>query len=350
MAEGIAFLIVRIRGNFQGKMMLLVKSPKTVAILVLSALFALSAISKVSAQQKPFAEWLMDFRNEAAGNGIRDEILSSALDNIKPIPRVIELDRKQPEFSLTFRQYMDRVVPNSRVQKGRKRLAENKALLEEVGEKFGVQPRFIVAFWGIETDFGRVTGGFKLIPALATLAHDGRRSKYFRKELMNALKILNGNHIKAKDMVGSWAGAMGQCQFMPSSFLNFAIDYNGDGRKDIWSTREDVFGSAANYLSRSGWKADQTWGRAVKLPEGFDSDLANLKVRKSISEWQEMGIRRIDGSDLPTRDLKASIVYTEGAGSSAYMVYNNYRTILKWNRSTYFAVAVGTLADKIGGL
>ncbi len=328
---------------------MLIKHLKTVALLSVSAIFCLSAANPADAGQKPFAEWLVDLRAEASNKGIREEILSSALDNIKPVPRVIELDRKQPEFTLTFRQYMDRVVPNSRVQKGRKKLAENRALLEEVGKRFGVQPRFIVAFWGIETDFGRVTGGFKLIPALATLAHDGRRSKYFRKELLNALKILNADHIKAKDMVGSWAGAMGQCQFMPSSFLNFAIDYNGDGRKDIWSTREDVFGSAANYLSRSGWKADQTWGRSVALPEGFDSNLANLKVRKSISDWQGLGVRRSDGSDLPTRDLVASIVFTKGEGSAAYMIYDNYRTILKWNRSTYFAVAVGTLADKIGG-
>lgn len=295
-----------------------------------------------------FKTWLEALRAEASGNGIREEILKSALDGVEQIPRVIELDRKQPEFSLTFAQYMQRVVPDSRVRKGRKKLAENKALLEEVGKKFGVQPRFIVAFWGIETDFGRVTGGFKLIPALVTLAHDGRRSTYFRKELMNALKILNGNHIKAQDMVGSWAGAMGQCQFMPSSFLNFAIDYDGDGRKDIWTTKADVFGSAANYLARSGWKGDQTWGRAVTLPGGFDPELAGLKVIKSIQDWEALGVRNADGGDLPKRSLQASIVFTEGPGSTAYLVYNNYRTILKWNRSTYFAVAVGTLADRIG--
>ena len=212
------------------------KTLKSAAGVLAAALFYLTAVghafahetaddpSKAPVDPVAFKKWLVELRAEASGNGIREEILASALDGVKQIPRVIELDRKQPEFSLTFAQYMTRVVPNSRVQKGRKKLAENKALLEEVGKKFGVQPRFIVAFWGIETDFGRVTGGFKLIPALATLAHDGRRSKYFRKELMNALKILNGDHIKAKDMVGSWAGAMGQCQFMPSSFLNFAID------------------------------------------------------------------------------------------------------------------------------
>jgi len=298
---------------------------------------------------EPFGQWLKEFKTEASAAGIRPEILNEAFSNIVTIPRVIELDRKQPEFTLTFDQYLTRVVPGSRVKKGRQKLEENRAILEAVGAKYGVQPKYIVAFWGVETDFGRVTGGFKLIPALATLAHDGRRSAYFRKELLNALKILNQGHIKAKDMVGSWAGAMGQCQFMPSSFLNFAVDHDGDGRKDIWTTKADVFASAANYLSRSGWKGDQIWGRAVTLPSGFDIALADLKIRKSISEWQELGVRRDDGSNLPTRDLQASIRLVDGPGSPAYMVYNNFNTIMKWNRSTYFAVAVGTLAEKIGG-
>ncbi len=328
--------------------MLFVKSFANRLFLLALALFLFVPLNQVEATEQPFSEWLKKLYVEASNKGIRKDILASALDGVKLIPRVVELDRKQPEFSLTFRQYMDRVVPNSRVKRGRKKLAENKVLLEEVGVKFGVQPSFIVALWGIETDFGRVTGGFKLIPALVTMAYDGRRSKYFRKELINALKILNGNHIKVNDMVGSWAGAMGQCQFMPSSFLNYAIDYDGDGRKDIWSTKADVFGSAANYLSNSGWKGGQTWGRAVTLPQDFKRDLANLKVKKTINEWQAIGVRRSNGSDLPMRDLDASIVYTEGAGSAAYMVYDNYRTILKWNRSTYFAVAVGTLADRIG--
>ena len=302
-----------------------------------------------SAQSVPFAEWLDGFKREATERGIKASTLEAAFARIKPIPRVIELDRKQPEFSLTFRQYMDRVVPAARVAKGRKKLAENRAQLEKIGNQYGVQPNFLVAFWGIETDFGRVTGGFSVVPALATLAHDGRRSAYFRKELLNSLKILDEGHITAKNMVGSWAGAMGQCQFMPSSFLNFAVDQNGDGRKDIWTTKADVFGSAANYLSGSGWKYDQTWGRAIRLPKNFDAKLASLKIKKRLSEWQRLGVRRIDGSDLPTRDLSASIVFTEGPGSEAYVVYDNYRAILKWNRSTFFAVAVGSLADRLKG-
>ena len=297
----------------------------------------------------PFQKWVEELHREAAAQGIRPSTLKSALGALKLLPRVVELDRKQPEFTLTFRQYMDRVVPAARVEKGRRLLRENRALLDEVGAKFGVQPRFVVAFWGIESDFGRLTGGFPVIHALATLAYDGRRSTYFRGELINALKILDGGHIDLAKMSGSWAGAMGQSQFMPSSFLAYAVDYDGDGRKDIWTTKADVFASAANYLASVGWKGDQTWGRPVKLPEGFDAGLVGLKVRKRLGEWQGLGVRRADGGDLPKRDLMASVVLAEGPGSPAFLAYGNYHAILKWNRSTFFALAVGSLAERIGG-
>ncbi|MFP6728025.1 MAG: lytic murein transglycosylase [Alphaproteobacteria bacterium] len=313
------------------------------------ALISVLLLSAVPGSAEDFQIWLGKLRVEAEGKGISQSVLDEALAGIQPIPRVIELDRRQPEFTLTFTQYRDRVVPQSRIKKGRVKYQENRDLLEEIGGKIGVQPRFIVALWGIETDFGRVTGGFKVIPALATLAHDGRRSAYFRKELLNALQILHEGHIAPKEMMGSWAGAMGQSQFMPSSFLAHAVDYDGDGRRDIWTTRPDVFASAANYLAKSGWRADQTWGREVKLPRDFDFALADLKVRKPIGGWQVLGVRRLDGGDLPTRQLSASIVLPEkGKMSPAYLVYNNYRTTLRWNRSTYFALAVGLLSDGIG--
>ena len=313
------------------------------------ALISVFLLSTVPGSAEDFQIWLGKLRVEAEGKGISQSILDEALAGIQPIPRVIELDRRQPEFTLTFTQYRDRVVPQSRIKKGRVKYQENRDLLEEIGGKIGVQPRFIVALWGIETDFGRVTGGFKVIPALATLAHDGRRSAFFRKELLNALQILHEGHIAPKEMMGSWAGAMVQSQFMPSSFLAHAVDYDGDGRRDIWTTRPDVFASAANYLVKSGWRADQTWGREVKLPRDFDFALADLKVRKPIGGWQALGVRQPDGGDLPTRQLSASIVLPEkGKMSPAYLVYSNYRTTLRWNRSTYFALAVGLLSDGIG--
>ncbi len=297
-----------------------------------------------------FEAWLKGVRAEALKKGIKGKTLDVALKGVKPIPRVIELDRRQPEFTLTFQEYITRVVPQSRIKAGRARLAKHRALLDTVAKKFGVQARFIVALWGIESDYGRVTGGFSVIPALATLAHDGRRSKYFRGELFHALKILDEGHIAADKMVGSWAGAMGQSQFMPSSFRAYARDFDDDGRRDIWTTLPDVFASAANYLKRSGWKGDQTWGRKVRLPKGFDRSLADLKVRRTLPEWSKLGVRNADGGPLPARALKASVILpSKGGKGPAFLVYNNYRTILKWNRSHYFAMAVGRLSDAIGG-
>jgi len=300
-----------------------------------------------AAETPDFRTWLLDLRREALNQGIRGETLDAALDGIEPISRVIELDRRQPEFTLTFQEYIARVVPAKRIEMGRQKLAENRALLNAVGKRFRVQPRFIVALWGIETDFGRLTGGFPVIDALATLAYDGRRSAYFRAELLFALRILDEGHITPDRMIGSWAGAMGQSQFMPSSFIKFAIDYSGDGRRDIWDTPADVFASAANYLHNVGWRDDQTWGREVRLPGGFDPSLADLGIERKISAWQALGVRRADGRDLPRRELNASIVLPDGQGGPAFMVYNNYRSLLKWNRSTYFATAVGRLADAI---
>lgn len=324
---------------------------RTMAYGLLGGLAAVGVDGGAIAREasKPFGPWLDELKAEAARKGIRAATLDEVIPTIKPIPRVIELDRRQPEFTLTLQQYMNRVVPNSRVKKGRSKFRENATLLTEIGRKFGVQPRFIVAFWGVETDFGRLDGGFPVISALATLAHDGRRSKFFRGELIRSLRIVDQGHIAHTNMKGSWAGAMGQFQFMPSSFERFAVDYDGDGRRDIWRNRRDAFASAANYLSKSGWKPDQTWGREVKLPSGFDKRLAGLKVRKGIRDWQALGVRRADGTDLPTRNLQASIVLPEKTKGRAFLAYNNYRVILRWNRSSFFAVAIGSLADRIGG-
>lgn len=322
----------------------------------LASLFAATAALVIggasvawAAPPTAFDRWLLELRLEARASGIGDATLDAALTGIEPIPRIIELDRSQPEGRLTAAQYLERVVPRSRIEAARTRLARHRPLLDDVAARYGVQPRFIVALWGIETDFGRNTGGFSVIEALATLAYDGRRSAFFRGELLNALKIIDDGHISAHDMTGSWAGAMGQSQFMPSSFLSFAVDRNADGRRDIWTTLDDVFASIANYLSSVGWQGDQTWGRAVRLPGGFDDSLLGLETVRPIGGWQALGVRRADGGDLPARQLSASIVQPDGAGTPAYMVYENFKTTLKWNRSTYFALAVGHLADAMVG-
>jgi membrane-bound lytic murein transglycosylase B len=311
---------------------------------LLGLVLGLQQAGPAGANEQGFDAWLGGLRQEALAMGVSAAIFDKALAGVEPIPRVIELDRSQPEFTMTFEQYLDRVVPQKRIDTARAKLAEHRALLEEIGRKYGVQPRFIVALWGVETDFGQRTGDFSVVASLATLAYDGRRSEFFRKELLDALLILEERHITPERMIGSWAGAMGQNQFMPSSFRQFAVDYDGDGRRDIWGTQADVFASIANYLSGYSWKPDQTWGRPVRLPPGFDPNLVTLDVEKPISEWQRLGVRSISGGDLPGRELTASIVQPD-QGGAAFMVYENYKKILRWNRSTFFATAVGQLAD-----
>lgn len=318
-----------------------------------SASVAPSAASSGPSPTVPreFKAWLGDFRAEARRAGISDRTLTAALDGIGPIQRVIELDRAQPETTRTFQEYMARVVNDQRVATGRERLRQHAALLREVSDKYKVPPRFVVALWAVESDFGRITGGFQVVPALATLAWEGRRAAFFRGELMNALKIIDQGHIAAADMKGSWAGAMGQSQFMPSSFLTFAVDWNGDGKRDIWRTEADVFASISNYLSRSGWKPQESWGRAVTLARPIDPSAIGLDHRKPLSAWAAMGLRRVDGKPLTGAGgdpaaLEASLLQHGGPGGPAYLVFDNFRTILKWNRSNFFATSVGVLADR----
>jgi membrane-bound lytic murein transglycosylase B len=305
--------------------------------------------AEAQASSQPFAGWLQELRKDALRDGVSAHTLETALTGLSPVPRVIELDRAQPEFTLTFQEYLQRVVPDSRVEVGRRMLRENRRLLEGVGAKYGVQPRFIVALWGIESDYGRLTGRFPVIGALVTLAYDGRRAAYFRRELLDALHILDEDAIPVERMTGSWAGAMGQVQFMPSSFRRYAVDQDGDGRRDLWATKADVFASAANYLKHLGWRSNQTWGRQVRLPKGFDRGLIGHDRVRPLDVWRALGVRRADGGALPRADLPTSIVQPGGAGGAAYAVYDNYRALLKWNRSDYFATAAGILSDRISG-
>ncbi len=300
-----------------------------------------------SSEEEAFEAWAEVFRTEAAAEGVSQGTLDAVFNKVVFKPRVIELDRKQPEGTITHAQYLQRVVPQSRIEKARRKLHENRALLERIGAKYGVQPRFIVALWGIETDFGGNTGGFYVPSALATLAFDGRRSSYFRGELLNALKIMDAGHIAPHAMKGSWAGALGQCQFMPSSFLSFAVDENGDGRKDIWGTKEDIFASIANYLAQSGWNDEETWGRKIQLPAGFDTSQAESKTTRDLAEWQAHGVRKNSGAALPQAKVKGRVVLPGDSLDNAYMAYGNYDVLMKWNRSNYFATAVGTLADAL---
>lgn len=302
------------------------------------------------AEQVSFADWLVKFRTDAAKAGISEKTLDSALGELKPIPRVIELDRRQPEFTLTFRDYMERLVNAKRVTKGRKMLAANRDVLGKVSARYGVKPHYLVAFWGLETDFGRLASGyFPVIGALATLAHDGRRSAFFRKQLIDALKILDAGHIDLARMKGSWAGAMGHFQFIPTTFSANAIDFDGDGKRDIWTNKSDAMASAGNFLKNMGWKGDEIWGREVKLPKDFDFNRVTLKSRKSMAHWQSLGVRRTDGRDLPKADVMASLVAPAGHAGPAFLVYGNFRAIMRWNQSQFYALAIGHLADRLIG-
>ena len=319
-------------------------------ILILTVILTTFFISDgQSAYAEDFSSWLEDFRQEARTKGISEATLHAALDDLQPIPRVIELDRKQPEFTQTFWRYLDARVTEDRVERGRMLRELHTELLDSIAREYGVQPRFLVAFWGLETNFGDYLGSFPVIGSLATLAHDPRRSDFFRTELLAALSIIDAGHIPVSEMVGSWAGAMGQPQFMPSTFVRFAVDGDGDGRRDIWHSLPDVFASAANFLSKSGWQGERNWGREVKLPPDFALELAGLEVEKSLVAWQVLGVRKINGDDLPRVNIKASVVLPAGHAGPAFLVYNNYRTTLQWNRSDLYAIAVGHLADRIAG-
>lgn len=314
-------------------------------------IFSLLSIGTASAGT--FESWITDFKNRARAQGISETTINNSLSGITPIQRVIELDRKQPEWKKTFTEYRQMIVSPTRIKKGREMMARHASTLNAVSQKYGVAPQYIVALWGIETNYGANTGGFRVIPALATLAWDGRRGAFFESQLIDALKIIDQGHITAGTMKGSWAGAMGQNQFMPSSFHAFAIDEDNDGKRDIWETKRDIFASSANYLAQNGWTEGLRWGRAVHLPANFNPALEGREIKKSLSEWARLGVRLKNGQALPSDNVMASIVVPDGLpgkngiAPESFLVYNNYNVIMAWNRSTYFATSVGLLADAI---
>lgn len=309
------------------------------AASVAAFLFAATAAAAMD-----FDAWVADLRREALGLGLSPVTIDRALGGIRVLDRVLELQRKQPETTQSWAEYARRVVPRSRIAVGKRRLAAHRALLDSVSARYRVQPRFIVALWGIESDFGRHMGSTPAVSALATLAWGGRRRDYFRQELLELL----GSPEVASGGVGltsSWAGALGQCQFMPSTFRRYAVDWDGDGRRDIWGTKADVFASTARFLNHLGWKDGETWGRPVALPGA--TARRHDKARLQLSRWDELGVRCLDGGALPDRDLAATLVLPDGADGAAFLVYDDFHALMRWNRSTYFALAVGVLSDAL---
>lgn len=337
----------------------------TVAAVQLTLITPLVAQANEAAAQvatKPsFSTYLADLKQQAAARGYAPALIEQAFADIRYREKVVGLDKKQPEFTETLASYLPKRIPDWKVDKAVELYKTHQALLDKIAVDYQVQPRFIVALWGLESNFGKITGQFPVVASLVTLAYEGRRRELYEKQLWAAMDILSQSPVAFADFKGSWAGAMGQTQFMPTSYLAYAQDYDNDGHKDIWRNQADVFASIANYLKQEGWQGEQTWGRRVQLPKGFD--LSNAVARgskgreqwlanwqqseRSLAQWQALGVRRIDGSDLPKVDVNAALIIPDEGVDRAYLVYSNYKTLMHWNRSYLFATSVGYLADKI---
>jgi membrane-bound lytic murein transglycosylase B len=294
-----------------------------------------------------FAAWIDDLRQDARQRGVSKETLQATLHDVEPIDRVLELQNRQPESTLSWAEYGRRVVSEARIIAGQQHMKQHQELLHSVAAKYGVQPRFLVALWAVESDFGQHTGDTPAVSALATLGWKGRRGSYFRSELIELLTAVEAGYTEPGNLYSSWAGALGQCQFMPSNFKRFAVDFDGDGVRDIWTSKEDVLASMARFLSHLGWKDDETWGRPVLLPATFDTRLAGRQTKMQLSRWNTLGVRRLNGTDLPGRDLWATLILPDGPTGDAFLVYDDFFTLMRWNRSYHFALSVGMLADRI---
>jgi membrane-bound lytic murein transglycosylase B len=298
--------------------------------------------------ERDFARWIADLKALARSAGFSDATLHAALDGVQFLPRVIELDRAQPEFTRTVWEYLDTAVSPQRIARGQDMLLEVRAAADAAASRYGVPPEILVAIWGMESNYGSNYGDIPTIDALATLGFDGRRAEWARGQLLAALKILQTGDIDRARMVGSWAGAMGQTQFLPSNFLAYAIDADGDGRRDIWGSMADVMASTAHFLAREGWQRGQPWGAEVQLPPAFDLSRADDALRQPSAQWAAEGVRTAAGGELPSL-ADAAIMLPAGARGPAFMVGPNFRAILRYNNSTSYALAVGLLAQQLVG-
>lgn len=296
-----------------------------------------------------FPAYVEQLKAKARQQGIDEATLAAAFANVHFVDRVIKSDRNQPEQKITLDDYLARVISAKKVEMGRSRYQQYQRELAEVSRQYGVPAPYIVALWGMESNFGQLQGREDIISALSTLAFEGRRETFFTNELIAALKMIQQGHISAAEMKGSWAGAMGQNQFMPSSYLNYGADGDGDNKIDIWQNQRDVFASTANYLAKEGWDPNEGWGREVILPVDFDPQLAGLKTQqaKTVGEWEKLGVRLSSSDALPDTRQRSWIILPDDVGGRAFMVYDNFRTIMRWNRSTYFAISIGKMADAV---
>ncbi|MBL4839067.1 MAG: lytic murein transglycosylase [Kordiimonadaceae bacterium] len=331
---------------------------------VLDAPIRAEGDSIVPVQDAAFQTWLEAVRTEALERGIKAETLDIALPGIKQLVRVVKRDRNQPEVKHTYARYLKSRVSEWRKTKGAIKVRENDAVLSKAAATYGVQNRFIAAIWGVETNYGTVPLKISVFDAVATLAYDKRRAKRFRRELFATLEILDKGYARFDQLMGSWAGAMGQPQFMPENYLKYAVDLDGDGQRDIWDNKADVFGSIANYLKSYGWRNDQTWGRKVLLPEGGETSLVakqadgvtpdrfckaykSMGAWRDLQDWQALGIRRLNGADLPEVTIAAALIVGDKGDGAGYLVYRNFCSLMRYNASFKYALSVGLLSDEI---
>ena len=301
------------------------------------------------AENARFDRWLKAFYDRARAQGIAQATLNRAFRGVSYDPDVIKRDRNQSEFTKTIWQYLDSAASDTRVKNGSKALRQHRKTLERIEAHYGVEKEVVVAVWGLESSFGSYRGDMDVIQSLATLAFDGRRGQFFEAQLIAALKILQSGDVAPRKMKGSWAGAMGHTQFIPTSYLAYAVDFTGDGKRDIWSdTPTDALASTAAYLKRSGWTKGQPWGVEVQLPKGFNYALASRKVQKSPSEWARLGVRNTEGGRVPNHGT-ASILLPGGGNGAAFMIFKNFAAIERYNAADAYVIGVGHLSDRLAG-
>lgn len=299
--------------------------------------------------QRGFETWVTSFRPRALSAGVSEATWNRAMRDLRYNPKVIERDRSQAEFTKTIWEYLDSAVSDTRIENGRAMLAQHAAVLRQIEARYGVDKEVVVAVWGMESNYGKNRGTTQIIPALATLAYDGRRGAFFAEQLIAALKIIQAGDTDPAHLTGSWAGAMGHTQFIPTSYLAYAVDFTGDGRRDIWSDNPaDALASTAAYLARSGWRSGQPWGVEVQLPPGFNYGLAGKKVKKSPVEWAALGVRAASGGTVPDHGA-ASILLPAGSKGVAFMIFGNFTAISRYNSADAYVIGVGHLSDRLKG-
>ena len=322
---------------------------KSSLLLALLAATTALATTPASAQERDFRACLADIKTEAVRQGVPAAVADTAFRNLTPDPKVIELDSRQPEFSLTYAKYVGSSVSSERIAKGQQMMARHRGLLDQLNAEYSIAPQYLMAFWGLETNFGGFMGDFQVLRSVTTLACSTKRAAFFSNEAVQALRILAMNHMTSPQMRGSWAGAMGNMQFMPSTFTKWAIDRDGNGKVDIWSSVPDALTSAANFLRGIGFKPGLPSSDEVVMPQNFPLDQADTTIEKPVKAWAAMGVKLAGGKPLPNVDDPAAIILPAGWKGPAFILYPNFKAVMNWNRSTLYALAVGILARQIAG-